>query len=166
MQSVTINGGSMMRAWYDISNHGLSSCEDVAGMRASQFAIETLISREKKNGIRPENIVLAGFSQGGVMALHTGLRHPDKLAGIMVLSGYLSMAETLATEAHQANLSTPIFMAHGRNDPVIPLELATLSKQQLLELGYCVKWNMYQMEHSVCIEEIADISKWLKQVLI
>ena len=100
------------------------------------------------------------------MALHTGLRHPDKLAGIMALSCYLSMAETLATEAHQANSSTPIFMAHGRNDPVIPLELATLSKQQLLELGYCVKLNVYQMEHSVCIEEIADISKWLKQVLI
>lgn len=166
MQSVTINGGSMMRAWYDISNQSLSSCEDVAGIRASQFAIETLISREKKNGIRPENIVLAGFSQGGVMALHTGLRHPDKLAGIMVLSGYLSMAETLATEAHQANSSAPIFMAHGHNDPVIPLELATLSKQQLLELGYCVKLNVYQMEHSVCIEETADISKWLKQVLI
>ncbi len=166
MQSVTINDGAVMRAWYNISNQSLSSHEDVVGLRASQFAIETLISREKQNGIRPENIVLAGFSQGGVMALQTGLRHPDKLAGIMALSCYLPLAQTFATEAHQANSSTPIFMAHGRNDPVIPLDLATLSRQQLLELGYCVEWNVYLMAHSVCIEEIADISKWLKQVLI
>ncbi|MEE9222900.1 MAG: dienelactone hydrolase family protein, partial [Nitrosomonadaceae bacterium] len=166
MRSVTINGGSVMRAWYNISNQSLSSHEDVVGLRASQFAIETLISQEKQNGIRPENIVLAGFSQGGVMALQTGLRYPEKLAGIMALSCYLPLAQTLATEAHQANSSTPIFMAHGRNDPVIPLTLATLSRQQLLESGYCVEWNVYQMAHSVCIEEIADISKWLKQVLI
>lgn len=166
MQSVTINGGSVMRAWYDISNQISSSDEDVTGLRASQSAIEKLINREKQNGIKPENIVLAGFSQGGAMALQTGLRYPDKLAGIMVLSSYLPLAQTLSTEAHQANASTRIFMAHGRNDLVIPMELATLSRQQLLKLGYYVEWNMYQMAHSVCIEEIADISKWLKKVLI
>jgi phospholipase/carboxylesterase len=165
IQPVTINGGTKMRAWYDIFDVSFSGHEDIAGIHASQYAIETLIKREEQNGIKPENIILAGFSQGGVIALHTGLRYSNKLAGIMALSCYLPLAQTLATESHQANLSTPIFMAHGSNDQVIPIELATLSKEQLLKLDYYVKWNVYLMEHSVCIEEITDISKWLKQVL-
>ena len=165
IQPVTINGGSKMRAWYDIFDVSFSGYEDIAGIYASQHAIETLIKREEQNGIKSENIVLAGFSQGGVIALHTGLRYSNKLAGIMALSCYLPLAQALATETHQANLSTPIFMAHGNNDQVIPIELATLSKQQLLKLDYSVEWNVYLMEHSVCIEEITDISKWLKQVL-
>ncbi len=165
IQPVTINGGSKMRAWYDIFDVRFSGHEDITGIHASQYAIETLIKQEEQNGIKPENIVLAGFSQGGVIALHTGLRYSNKLAGIMALSCYLPLAETLATEAHQANLSTPVFMAHGNNDQVIPIELATLSKQQLLQLNYYVEWNVYLMEHSVCIEETTDISKWLKKVL-
>lgn len=166
LQPVSINGGVVMRAWYDISGQDLSSDEDATGLRTSQSAVEKLISREKQNGIKPENIVLAGFSQGGAIALYTGLRYPDKLAGILVLSSYLPLAKTLTTEAHQSNLSTQIFMAHGHNDPVIPPDLAILSKKKLLELGYSVNWNMYQMAHSVCNEEIADISKWLEQVLV
>ena len=166
LQPVSINNGAVMRAWYDISGQNLSSDEDVTGIRASQSAVEKLISREKQNGIKPENIVLAGFSQGGAIALHTALRYPDKLAGILVLSGYLPLAETLIIDAHQSNASTRIFMAHGHNDPVISPDLAISSKQKLLELGYSVNWNIYQMAHSVCNEEIADISKWLKQVLI
>ncbi|MGV7235201.1 MAG: alpha/beta hydrolase [Nitrosomonadaceae bacterium] len=166
LQPVSINNGAVMRAWYDISGQNLSYEEDATGIRTSQSAIEKLISREKQNGIKPENIVLAGFSQGGAIALHTGLRYPDKLAGILVLSGYLPLAETLIIDTHQSNASTHIFMAHGNNDPVISPDLAISSKQKLLELGYSVNLNMYRMAHSVCNEEITDISKWLKQVLI
>jgi len=166
MQPVSINNGAVMRAWYDISGQNLSNNEDAAGINISQSAVEKLISREKQIGIKPENIVLAGFSQGGAIALHTGLRYPDKLAGILVLSSYLPLADMLATDAHQSNSSAPIFMAHGHKDTVISPDLAISSKQNLLELGYSVNWNMYQMEHSVCKEEIADISKWLKKILV
>ena len=166
LRPVSINGGAVMRAWYNITDQNLSSDEDAIGIRASQSAVEKLISREIQNGIKPENVVLAGFSQGGAIALQAGLRYSNKLAGILVLSSYLPLSETLTADAHPSNTTTQIFMAHGHNDPVIPLELAILSKQKLLELGYSVKWNLYQMEHSVCTEEIADISEWLKQVLI
>ncbi len=163
---VSINGGAIMRAWYDITDQNLSSDEDATGICASQSVVEKLISKEKQNGIKPENIILAGFSQGGAIALQAGLHYPDKLAGILVLSSYLPLSKTLNTDAHRPKTITQIFMAHGHNDPVIPLELAILSKQKLLELGYSVKWKLYQMEHTVCNEEIADIRKWLKQVLI
>ena len=166
LQPVSINNGAVMRAWYDISDQNLIDREDTTGIRASQSAVEKLITREKQNGIKPENIILAGFSQGGAIALYTGLRYPDKLAGILVLSSYLPLAETLISDVYQSNLSTQIFMAHGQNDPVISADLAISSKQQLLKLGYSVNWNMYQMAHSVCNEEITDISKWLKQILI
>ena len=166
MQPVSINNGAVMRAWYDISGQNLSSNEDAAGISISQSAVEKLINREKQNGIKPENIVLAGFSQGGAIALHTGLRYSDKLAGILVLSSYLPLADMLVTGAHQSNASTQIFMAHGHKDTVISPDLAISSKQKLLELGYGVNWNMYQMEHSVCKDEIADISEWLKKILV
>ena len=166
MQPVSINNGAVMRAWYDISGHNLSSNEDASGIRISQSAVEKLIKREGQNGIKPENIVLAGFSQGGAIALHTGLRYSDKLAGILVLSSYLPLADMLVTGAHQSNASTQIFMAHGHKDTVISPDLAISSKQKLLELGYGVNWNMYQMEHSVCKDEIADISEWLKKILV
>tara|TARA_B110000116_G_C16677566_1_gene509119 strand:- start:163 stop:843 length:681 start_codon:yes stop_codon:yes gene_type:complete len=166
MQPVSINNGAVMRAWYDISGQNLISNEDAAGISISQSAVEKLISREKQNGIKPENIVLAGFSQGGAIALHTGLRYSDKLAGILVLSSYLPLADMLVTGAHQSNASTQIFMAHGHKDTVISPDLAISSKQKLLELGYGVNWNMYQMEHSVCKDEIADISEWLKKILV
>jgi phospholipase/carboxylesterase len=166
MQPVSINNGAVMRAWYDISGQNLSSNEDASGIRISQSAVEKLIKREGQNGIKPENIVLAGFSQGGAIALHTGLRYSDKLAGILVLSSYLPLADMLVTGAHQSNSSTQIFMAHGHKDTVISPDLAISSKQKLLELGYGVNWNMYQMEHSVCKDEIADISEWLKKILV
>jgi len=166
MQPVSINNGAVMRAWYDISGQDLSSDEDAYGISISQSAVEELIKREEQNGIKPENIVLAGFSQGGAIALHTGLRYSDKLAGILVLSSYLPLADMLVTGAHQSNSSTQIFMAHGHKDTVISPDLAISSKQKLLELGYGVNWNMYQMEHSVCKDEIADISEWLKKILV
>ena len=166
MQPVSINNGAVMRAWYDISGQDLSSDEDASGISISQSAVEELIKREEQNGIKPENIVLAGFSQGGAIALHTGLRYSDKLAGILVLSSYLPLADMLVTSAHQSNASTQIFMAHGHKDTVISPDLAISSKQKLLELGYGVNWNMYQMEHSVCKDEIADISEWLKKILV
>jgi phospholipase/carboxylesterase len=166
LQPVSINNGAVMRAWYDISGQNLSSDEDVTGIRISQSAVEKLISREKQSGIKPENIVLAGFSQGGAIALHTGLHYPDKLAGILVLSSYLPLADMLVIDAHQSNLSTQIFMAHGHKDTVISPDLAISSKQKLLELGYSVNLNIYQMEHSVCKDEIADISEWLKKILV
>lgn len=164
MRPVTVNGGFVMRAWYDVANPNLSRHEDETGVRDSQRAIEALITREKQRGIAPENIVLAGFSQGGAIALQSGLRYPEKLAGIMALSCYLPLAQTLAAEAHHANFATPIFMAHGNHDPVIPMALAAASRQQLLESGYAVEWREYQMAHSVCVEEITDIGGWLKKI--
>jgi len=160
---VTINGGYVMRAWYDIAEPDTFRREDETGLRESQRAIETLIAREVERGILSKNIVLAGFSQGGAMALQTGLRYPHKLAGIMVLSGYLPLAPTLPGEAHTANAATPIFMAHGRNDAVIPLPIATASKQRLTAAGYEVEWHEYRMEHTVCEEEIADISNFFRR---
>ena len=165
MRPVTVNGGFVMRAWYDVANSDLSQYEDETGLRNSQQAIEALIDRENERGIAPGNIVLAGFSQGGAIALQSGLRYPKKLAGIMALSCYLPLAQMLAAEAHHTNSATPIFMAHGNHDPVIPMMLAEASRKQLLESGYAVEWHEYPMAHSVCVEEIADISGWLKRVL-
>ena len=168
MRPVSINGGLIMRAWhdYDLSSSNAAFRENMPSLRHSQAAIEALIDREKRRGIAPENIVLAGFSQGGALALQTGLRYPEKLAGIMALSCYLPASETLAAEAHQANSATSIFMAHGSLDNIIPMTLASASRQQLLESGYRMEWHEYSMAHSVCKEEIADIGKWLKRVLI
>ena len=165
MQPVTINGGAVMRAWYDV--YGLQGVrrEDAAGVRASQAAVEELLEREKKRGIPASRLVLAGFSQGGAIALQTGLRHPERLAGIMALSTYLPVADTLAAEASAANRDVPIFMAHGLHDPLIPIERAQMSRKLLESAGYRVEWHEYPMEHSVCAEEIADISSWLRRVL-
>lgn len=168
MRPVSINGGLVMRAWhdYDLATSTSSFRENIAGLRESQRAIDALIVREKRRGIEPQNIVLAGFSQGGALALQTGLRYPEKLAGIMALSCYLPASETLAAEGHQANSGTPIFLAHGSIDNVIPMTLALASKRQLLEAGYMVEWHEYPMAHAVCKEEIADIAEWLKRILI
>ena len=165
MQPVTINGGFIMRAWYDVFNQDLSFREDEAGVRRSQQEIEKLITKEKDRGIGASRIVLAGFSQGGAIALQTGLRHPERLAGIMALSSYLPLASTLATEANAANHAVPIFMAHGTADPLIPLPLASLSRERLEQQGYQVEWHQYLMPHSVCLEEIQDIGQWLQHVL-
>ncbi len=166
MRPVSINNGFVMRAWYDVLNLNFSQPEDETGLRDSQRAIEALLEREQQRGITPERIVLAGFSQGGAMALQTGLRYPEKLAGIMALSCYLPLQQTLTAEAHRANSATSIFMAHGSRDPVIPMTLAAASRRQLLESGYTVEWHEYPMAHAVCMEEMADISAWLRQVLI
>ncbi len=165
MMPVTINGGHVMRAWYDVSFDGVEKRPDERGIRASQVAIEALIAREKSRGIAAERIVLAGFSQGGAITLHTGLRQAERLAGLMVLSSYLPLADSLASERTQANASTPVFMAHGQEDPVIAIDLAERSVGQLIGLGYDVEWHDYPMQHSVCLEEIAHIGTWLKKVL-
>lgn len=166
MRPVSINNGFVMRAWYDVLNLNFSQPEDEDGLRDSQQAIEALLERERQRGIAPERIVLAGFSQGGAMALQTGLRYPEKLAGIMALSCYLPLQQTLAAEAHHANSATSIFMAHGSQDSIVPLTLAAASRRQLLESGHAVEWHEYPMAHTVCVAEMADISAWLKRVLI
>jgi phospholipase/carboxylesterase len=162
---VTINGGYVMRAWYDILGTDLAKREDEKGLRASQAAIERLIEREKSRGIAADRIVLAGFSQGCAMTLQTGLRHPEKLAGLLCLSGYVPIHATIEAERHGANHETPIFMAHGRGDQVIPIDRAEKSRDVLQALGHPVEWHEYMMQHSVCPEEIDDISAWLKRVL-
>ena len=161
---VTINGGYVMRAWYDISDAAIRR-EDEAGVRASQQGVEALLARENTRGIAASRIVLAGFSQGGAIALHTGLRHAERLAGIMALSTYVPVADKLAAEASPANRDVPIFMAHGTHDPVIPVARAKASRDLLLQLGYTLEWREYRMEHSVSPQEIDDITDWLRRVL-
>ncbi len=168
MMPVTINNGYVMRAWYDVSYgdlEGKSRQADEKGVRASQAEIEKLIARETARGVAADKIVIAGFSQGGAIALHTGLRHTDKLAGIMALSTYLPVAQTLPAEAAAANRRIPLFYAHGTHDQVIPIAMAEASRKVLNETGYIVEWHSYPMQHSVCIEEIRDISAWLQSVL-
>ncbi|MGB7479799.1 MAG: alpha/beta hydrolase [Burkholderiaceae bacterium] len=162
---VTINNGYVMRAWYDILGTDLARREDEAGLRASQKAVEALIAREKARGIAADRIVLAGFSQGCAMALQTGLRYPQKLGGLLCLSGYVPLNAVIAQERHTANQDTPIFLAHGRGDPVITIDRAEKSRDLLRALGYAVEWHEYLMPHAVCPEEIDDIGAWLKRVL-
>ena len=162
---VTINGGYRMPAWYDIMAADLVKREDEAGLRASRESIEELIEREKSRGIAAGRIVVAGFSQGCAMALMTGLRHAERLAGIVALSGYLPLAASTAAERHVANAATPIFMGHGQQDGVVHMGRATDSRALLQGLGYNVAWHDYPMAHSVCMEEIADLNAWLLEVL-
>ncbi len=158
---VTINGGYKMPAWYDIVATDLGRQEDEAGLRASRESIEQLIAKEKSRGIAANRIVLAGFSQGCAMALLVGLRHAERLAGIIALSGYLPIANTTADERTDANQLTPIFMGHGTQDPVVPMARAQASKQLLEGLGYVIDWKQYPMPHSVCAEEVQDLNAWL-----
>jgi len=162
IQAVTINGGARMRAWYDIGHDGR---QDAAGIRASQSRVEALIARERGRGVAAHRIVLAGFSQGGAIALQTGLRHPERLAGILALSTYLPLADTLEKEASAAARDVPVFMAHGVEDPLIPLARAAQSRDRLTALGNRVEWHEYPMPHSVCGEEIHDIGVWLQRTL-
>lgn len=162
MRPVTINQGMRMRAWYDIFQFG-GGPEDEAGIRASQQLLENRIASEKKRGV--SQIVLAGFSQGGAIALQTALRHPERLAGVLALSTYLPLAATLQAERSQANRDLPIFMAHGQYDDIIPLSRAEQSRQMLARLGYPVQWRAYPMPHSVCPEEIGHISAFLGRIL-
>ena len=162
---VTVNGGYVMPAWYDIVGRNLMDQEDADGIKQSAASIIELIEREVQRGIDYRHIVLAGFSQGCAMALYIGLRLPHQLAGIIALSGYLPLALSLHVEKHAANQSTPIFMAHGTYDPVVVLDRAQASHALLEKLGYPVDWNEYPMEHSVNHEELADISHFLQEVL-
>jgi phospholipase/carboxylesterase len=162
---VTINGGHVMPAWYDIISLGGARVEDDAGIRRSAQQLEALIADQKARGISARRIVLAGFSQGCAMVLHTGLRHAETLGGIMALSGYLPLANTVAAERGSANMKTPIFMAHGIADPMIALDRAEASRDALKGLGCEVQWHTYQMPHSVHPREIADIAAFLRQVL-
>lgn len=165
MRPVTLNGGFAMRAWYDITAIDRRAPEDESGIRTSQAAVETLIRRENSRGIAAERIVLAGFSQGGAMALFTGTRYAQRLAGIMGLSCYQVLAKRLDAERVPANQSTPVFLAHGTQDPVVPLALGEESRRQLEAAGYPVEWHTYSMPHAVCPQEVADIGAWLRRVL-
>jgi phospholipase/carboxylesterase len=162
---VTINGGYVMRAWYDILERSLVNREDEAGIRASQSQVNALIAREIARGIPANRIVLAGFSQGCAMTLQTGLRYPEQLAGLLCLSGYAPLPTKIPAERHSANQHTPIFMAHGTMDQVVVPERAEASRDLLLSLGYTCAWKTYPMQHSVCAEEIQDIAAWLTNVL-
>jgi phospholipase/carboxylesterase len=162
---VTMNGGYVMPAWYDILGTELVRREDAAGIRKSALAIEALIANEVARGIAPSKIVLAGFSQGCAMVLHTGLRHSAKLGGIIALSGYLPLADTLVAERSAVNQATPIFMGHGTQDPMVVLARAEDSRNALAKLGYAVQWHTYPMPHSVHPQEIVDIGRFLKSVL-
>ena len=162
---VTLNGGYVMPAWYDIFGINLVDRQDDRGIQKSEWAIAALIEHEIARGIAPERIVLAGFSQGCAMALHTGLRLPQRLGGIMALSGYLPLADRFPSERHQANAHTPIFMAHGLHDPVVLLQRGEDSRDALQRLGHPVEWHTYPMPHSVHPQEVADISRFLARVL-
>ena len=164
LRPVTINMGMRMRAWYDVVSLG-GGQEDAAGIRASQGLLEALIAREKTRGIEARRIVLAGFSQGGAIALQTGLRHAERLAGIMALSTWLPLAGTLGAERHALNRDLPIFMAHGTHDEMISLDRAAQSRTRLESLGYAPEWHEYPMGHAVCPEEVAAIAAWLAKVL-
>lgn len=161
MRPVTINMGATMRAWYDIRSLDRSAPQDAAGITESAQAISALLQAEVDQGIPSENLILAGFSQGGAIALQLALRHPQSLGGLLALSTYLPLADTLAAEASTANQALPILQCHGRFDPMIPLAMASDSRDRLLAAGYAVDWRQYPMQHEVCAEQIGDIREWL-----
>lgn len=169
MRPVTINGGFVMRAWYDITELATAAgsqaesdaYQDAAGIRASQAIVESLLAQEVAQGIVPGNIFLAGFSQGGAIALHTALRQSIPLGGVLALSTYLPLVNSAGQEMQDVTRATPIYMAHGRSDPVIPYAMGVASRERLVELGYRVEWHDYAMQHSVCDAELRDIGSWL-----
>jgi len=165
VRPVTLNGGMRMRAWYDILAIDRSADEDEAGIRDARDCIRGLVKRERERGIAADRIVLAGFSQGGAMALFTALREPERLAGVLALSTYMPLASALGEEAHPANAAVPIFMAHGTFDPIVPLFLGEGTSRLLRERGYEVDFRTYPMPHSLCAEEIGDIRDWLLRLL-
>lgn len=165
-QPVTLNNGHIMPSWYDITGLYQGAPEDAAGLYESMRYVESLITQEIARGIAPRYIVLAGFSQGGNVALNCALRYPEPLAGALILSSYLGIKEQLATQASAANRALPIFMAHGTQDDIVPLALAKASRETLLNLGYAVAWHRYPMAHTVCAAEVAAIGQWLGEVLV
>jgi phospholipase/carboxylesterase len=165
VRPVTLNNGFAMRAWYDIYSLGDLHEEDRAGIRMSEQSIRQLIDDQRAAGISVSHIILAGFSQGGAMALYTGLRYPLRLGGIMGLSTYLPLASELAAQASSENRQTPIFLAHGEQDDILPFALGQKTRDYLLQAGYPVEWRAYPMAHQVCLPEIADISQWIHRLL-
>jgi len=158
---VTLNNGYVMRAWYDILGTETQRREDAAGLRESLAQVHALIDRERGRGVPADRIVLAGFSQGCAVTLLAGLRYPERLAGLVGLSGYLPLADTTAAERSDANRGVPIFLAHGRSDPMVTMARGAASRDALAALGYGVEWHEYPMEHSVCMEEVAELNRWL-----
>ena len=165
VRRVTINGGQPMRAWYDILGVDLVKREDEAGLRDSMQQVGELIDREVARGVPASRIVLAGFSQGCAIALGAGLRHPQRLAGLAGLSGYVPLADTGAVERQPASQGLPVFLAHGRSDGIVPLARGTAGRELLQGLGCDVEWHDYPMEHSVCMEEVVALNRWLLKVL-
>jgi len=165
MRAVTINAGQVMRAWYDIQDVDIRAGGLEEHVRESERILNGLVEREVTRGIAHDRIVVAGFSQGGAVALHTGVRYPGRLAGVLALSTYLPLAAKFSDERHPMSQETPIFMAHGQIDPLIPIQGAVLSRQALEAEGYTVEWHEYPMAHQVCLEEIEDASRWLRSVL-
>ncbi len=165
VRAVTVNNGMQMRAWYDIYSLGVRDREDAAGIHESAATVHALVEREAAAGISTRRIVLAGFSQGGAIVLQAGVRYPQPLAGILALSTYLPLRATLAAEAVAANQAVPILMCHGREDPIVPLELGRESFDTLSSAGFAPRWLDYPMQHQLCAPEILDISRWLLQVL-
>jgi phospholipase/carboxylesterase len=165
VRPVTINGGTSMRAWYDIVGFDRSAAEDLQGFRETDALLRELIEREAGRGIAPRRIVIAGFSQGGAVTLYSGLRYPERLAGLLALSCYLPQSAALAAERAQANQGVPIFLAHGIDDPVLPVAMGVSAREALSGLGYPVEWHQYRMPHAVCPPEVADIRQYLMRVL-
>jgi len=165
VRPVTINGGMRMRAWYDIKGARIEDKQDEAGIRESIAQLDALIAREGERGIVPQRVLVAGFSQGGAIALAGGVRHAQRLAGIIALSTYLPLQEITAAESSGANVSTPIFMAHGSSDPVVPQALGSASRDALAALGHAVDWHSYPMAHQVCAQEVADLRAWIGERL-
>lgn len=165
VRPVTINGGMAMRAWYDIAMTDIARLPDEGGIRESQRQVEELIERERSRGMQPNRIVLAGFSQGGAIALQAGLRYKEPLAGIVALSTYLTLEDSLAAEASAANKAVPILMCHGTQDEIVPLRLAEASKSTLQAKAYEVEWHTWPMPHSVCAEEVEAIARFLMRTV-
>jgi len=166
VRPVSINNGYAMRAWYDLIGIDRRSAEDFRGISESADAISGLIHREHARGIDSDHILIAGFSQGGAMALHLATRHPDTFAGVIALSTYLPLAQDFAKLRNGANLRTPVYMAHGTQDPVVPFALADESRQLLAGAGYNLEWHAYPMPHSLCPQEVADLRAWLRRTLV
>lgn len=164
VRRITINGGMPMRAWFDILSFDRNAPQDEAAIRASALAVQALIDREVARGVPTQRIVLGGFSQGGALALHTALREPRPLAGILALSTFLPLAPLLGAERSDANKAIPVFMAHGDADAIIPIQMADFSRRLLESEGYAVEWRRYPMPHSVCAAELRDVAQWLTNV--
>jgi phospholipase/carboxylesterase len=162
LRPVTVNNGYVMRAWYDIKSFTPAGRADLAGTAESSRRVTDYIDRERLLGVAPARVVLAGFSQGGAVALYTGLRYPDRLAGILAMSCYLPFPEKLAAEKSAANADVPILLCHGRGDPVVPIGMGLEAREELKANGYAPEWRDYPMQHAVCMDEIADVARWLK----